>query len=88
MSIAKMRKLFGVVNSLLCVAIFHSPDNRELRLESAHIAAVRPADAAQAQLAPGTRAIIYIGGQKFGVIETVQEIDSIIKDCLTNGEPQ
>jgi hypothetical protein len=81
-----MRRTSAV--AVACLAIFHSPDNRELRLESQHIAAVRPADAAQTQLAPGTKAIIYVGGQKFGVMETVQEVDSIIKDCLTNGEPQ
>ena len=73
---------------LLCLAIFHSPDNRELRLETQHIQAVRPSDAAQQSLAPGTKAIIYVGGQKFGVLETPSEIDSIIKDCMTNGEPQ
>ena len=73
---------------LLCLVIFHSPDNRELRVESQHIAAVRPADAAQQSLAPGTRAILYVGGQKFGVVESPIEIDAIIKDCITNGEPQ
>ena len=71
-----------------CLAIFHSPDNRELRVETQHIQAVRPADAAQQHLAPGTSAIIYVGGQKFGVVESASEIDQIIKDCLTNGEPQ
>ena len=72
----------------LCLAIFHSPDNRELRVETQHIAAVRPADAAQQHLAPGTNAIVYVGSQKFGVIESASEIDQIIKDCLTNGEAQ
>jgi hypothetical protein len=69
------------------MAIFHSPDGRELRLETAHIAAVRPSDVAQQQLAAGTKAIIYVGSQKFGVVETPGEIDAIIKDCMTNGEP-
>jgi hypothetical protein len=72
----------------LCLAIFHSPDGRELRIESQHIAAVRPSDAAQQQLAPGTKAIIYVGSQKFGIVESPTEIDAIIKDCITNGEPQ
>ena len=70
-----------------CLIILHSPDNRELRLETSHIAAVRPADAAQQSLAPGTKSVIYIGGQKFGVLESPGQIDSIIKDCMTNGEP-
>ena len=71
-----------------CLAIFHSPDNRELRVETQHIQAVRPADAAQQHLAPGTNAIVYVGSQKFGVVESASEIDQIIKDCLTNGEAQ
>jgi hypothetical protein len=76
------------VISVLCLAIFHSPDGRELRIESQHIAAVRPADAAQQSLAPGTKSVLYVGGQKFGVVESPVEVDGIVKDCITNGEPQ
>ena len=57
-------------------------------METQHIQAVRPADAAQQNLAPGTGAIIYVGSQKFGVVESAAEIDQIIKDCITNGEAQ
>jgi hypothetical protein len=78
----------GLVAAMRCLAIFHSPDDRELRVETQHIQAVRPADAAQQHLAPGTNAIVYVGSQKFGVIESAPEIDQIIKDCLTNGEAQ
>ena len=78
----------NVVAAAACLAIFHSPDNRELRVETQHIHAVRPADAAQQNLAPGTGAIIYVGSQKFGVVESAAEIDQIIKDCITNGEAQ
>jgi len=74
--------------AVACLAIFHSPDNRELRVETQHIQAVRPADAAQQHLAPGTNAIVYVGSQKFGVVESAAEIDQIIKDCITNGEAQ
>ena len=77
-----------LVTATTCLAIFHSPDNRELRVETQHIQAVRPADAAQQHLAPGTNAIIYVGSQKFGIVESAPEIDQIIKDCLTNGEAQ
>ena len=77
----------SLVPWLTCMAIFHSPEGRELRVETAHIAAVRPSDAAQAQLAPGTKSILYVGSQKFGIIETPVEVDTIIKDCITNGEP-
>ena len=78
----------NVVAAAACLAIFHSPDNRELRVETQHIQAVRPADAAQQNLAPGTSAIIYVGSQKFGVVESAAEIDQIIKDCITHGEAQ
>ena len=77
-----------IVVLAVCLAIFHSPDNRELRVETQHIQAVRPADAAQQHLAPGTNAIIYVGSQKFGVAESASEIEQIIRDCITNGEAQ
>ena len=82
-----MRRRIASVG-VLCLAIFHSPEGRELRVETQHIAAVRPADAVQQNVAPGTKAILYVGSQKFGVVEAPSEIDQIIKDCITNGEPQ
>ena len=69
------------------MAIFHTPDGRELRVETQHISAVRPADSVQQQVAPGTKAILYVGSQKFGITEAAVEVDMIIKDCITNGEP-
>jgi len=77
-----------LVMTMTCLAVFHTPDNRELRVETQHIQAVRPADGAQQHLAPGTNAIIYVGSQKFGVVESASEIEQIIRDCITNGEPQ
>ena len=77
-----------VIIAALCLIILHSPDNRELRIETQHISVVRPSDAAQQSLAPGTKSVLYVGGQKFGVVETPNEIEAIIRDCITNGEPQ
>jgi hypothetical protein len=71
-----------------CLAVFHSPDGRELRIETQHIAVVRPADAVQQNVAPGTKAILYVGSQKLGVVEGADEVAIIMRDCLTNGEPQ
>jgi hypothetical protein len=71
-----------------CLAIFHSPDGRELRIETQHIAIVRPADAIQQNVAPGTKSILYVGGQKLGIVETPDEASVIMRDCITNGEPQ
>jgi len=73
---------------LLCLAVFHSPDGRELRIETQHIAIVRPADAVQQNVAPGTKSILYVGSQKLGVVESSDEVSTIMKDCITNGEPQ
>jgi hypothetical protein len=76
-----------IASGLLCLAIFHSPDGRELRIETQHIQAVRPADAAQEHVAPGIKAIIYLGSQKFGVLESPGEAYVIMRDCITDGEP-
>jgi hypothetical protein len=70
------------------LAIFHTPDGRELRVETQHISAVRPADSVQQQVAPGTKSIIYVLTQKFGIIEPPGDVQTIIRDCITNGEPQ
>jgi hypothetical protein len=56
-----------------------------MRIESTHIDILRPADAVQQHVAPGTKTIIYVGGQRFGVAESDEEIDTLIKDCLTTG---
>jgi len=68
---------------ICCLIILHSPDEREMRIESTHIDILRPADAVQQHVAPGTKAIIYVGGLRFGVVESDEEIDTLIKDCLT-----
>jgi hypothetical protein len=73
---------------IACMAVFHSPEGRELRIETQHLQVVRPADAAQGQLAPGTKSILYVGSQKFGIVETPSQVVEIIRDCMTNGEPQ
>ena len=73
---------------LLCLVVFHSPDGRELRIETQHIAIVRPADAVQQNVAPGTKSILYVGSQKLGVVESIDEIGTLMRDCITNGEPQ
>jgi hypothetical protein len=54
-----------------------------MRIESTHIDILRPADAVQQHVAPGTKAIVYVGGQRFGVVESAAEIETLVKDCLT-----
>ena len=77
-----------VAGILLCLAIFHLPDGQELRLETQHILAVRPADTGQTQLHHDVKSVIYVGQQKFGVVETDEQVEKIMRDCLTDGEPQ
>ena len=77
-----------IVLPVMCLAIFHSPDGRELRIETQHIAIVRPTDAVQQNVAPGTKAILYVGSQKLGVVESPDEATMTMRDCITNGEPQ
>jgi hypothetical protein len=78
----------AITTAIVCLAIFHSPDGRELRIETQHIAIVRPADAVQQNVAPGTKSILYVGSQKLGVVEGPDEATMIMRDCITNGEPQ
>jgi hypothetical protein len=67
---------------LLCLVIFHSPDGREIRIDTLHVTAIRPAEAVKQHLAEGTRTIIYASGQNFGVIEPVAEVDLMMKNCI------
>jgi hypothetical protein len=69
---------------ICCFIILHSPDERELRIESRYIEVLRPSDAVQQHVAPGIHSIVIVGGQRFGVVESVAEIGTLIKDCLTD----
>jgi hypothetical protein len=69
-------------SALFCLVVFHSPDGRDLLIDSRHIAAVRPVEGAIRQhLHPNTRAIIYASTQTFGVVETVDEVNDALKAC-------
>ena len=69
-------------NILFCLVVFHSPDGKDLLIDSRHIAAVRPVEGAIRQhLHPNTRAIIYASTQTFGVVETVDEVNQALNAC-------
>jgi hypothetical protein len=59
---------------LACLVVFHSPDGKELRIETQYILAVRTAHGVREQVAPGTRTILYLAGKTFGVVETPEEV--------------
>lgn len=68
---------------IACIILLHSPDGSELRVESRNLTAVRvlPHNFKE-QVAPGTKTIVYsTGAQKFGVLETPEEIGNMIAGC-------
>ena len=82
MSIAKMPTLFGGANSafIACLLVFHAPSGSDLTIESTSINAVRPAGEFS-HLAHGTNAVLYVAGEKFGVRETITEVEVLIGKC-------
>ena len=65
---------------LPCLAVFHTPDGREIKIDT-NVTAVRPVEHLHGHLAKGTGSVIYIGGEQFGVTETLEEVASILKNC-------
>lgn len=61
----------------LCLVLFHSPDGKELRVETAQIAALKAADHTP-HLPPDTKSVLLAGGQKFAIRETVEQAQQII----------
>ena len=75
-----MRAVF--YSALFCLVVLHSPDGKDLLIDSRHIAAVRPVESSLARhLHPNTRTIIYASTQTFGVIETTDEVNEALKEC-------
>jgi hypothetical protein len=72
---------------LLCLAIFHTPDGGELRVDTRHIAAVRPAANIKSHLASGTRSVVYVTTNNFGIVETVDQAQQAIRNCI-DGDTQ
>jgi len=70
------------------MAILHLPDGSELRLDVHQIAAVRPnvSEHTQRMLHHDVGSVIYAGGQKFGVIETPDQIQNAIHNCIDGGD--
>jgi hypothetical protein len=64
-----------------CLAVFHTPDGYEIKIDT-KVTAIRLIHGPVAEhVAKGTHSVIYIGGEKFGVAETPEEVLEIIKDC-------
>lgn len=68
----------------LCMAILHSPGSGgELRVDVNQITVVRPIEAEQKQhVAHGSQSILFAGGQKFAVQETLDQVQDAIHHCI------
>jgi hypothetical protein len=76
-------KIIALAGPLLCLAMFHTPDGKEFRLDTRQITAVRPTATELAKhVAPGTSVIIYAGGRAFGVMETLEQAQTTIRNCV------
>jgi len=72
--------------ALVCLVVFHSPDGKELRLDNRHISAVRTAENAKQYVTAGVNTIIYVGGEKFGIMETPTEAEYLMRHCVEEEE--
>jgi hypothetical protein len=68
--------------TLICLAVFHSPDGKEIRIDSHHIVAVRPADTVKGHLHEGIQTVIYTPGQNFGVTEPLGIVEEVLSECV------
>jgi len=73
----------------VCVAVLHSADGNEIRVDVHQIAVQRAAvsEHARRQLHHAVHSVITAGGEKFGVIETLDQIHQAMEHCL-DGEHQ
>ena len=69
---------------LPCLIVVHSPDGSELRIDTNHILAVRPAAGVSEHVAKGTNTLIYTGGKVFGVTEGFDDAINQIEQCGRN----
>jgi len=81
-----MRCLYGglMLFALMmpCMLHLHAPDGSELFIETLNIAAARPVTPSIAkQVAHGSRTIIYSAGGRYGIMETMQQIADMARQC-------
>jgi hypothetical protein len=68
--------------ALACLILIHPPDGAPLRIDISHIIAVRPVPmGSEEHFARGTKSILYVTGQKFGITETPEQVELLIRDC-------
>lgn len=75
----------GIVLAAACMAILHTPEGHELRIEIQHIEAVRPVEHLRGHVAHETGSVVYLSSKNFGVTETVEQVQNAIRNCV-NGD--
>jgi hypothetical protein len=66
---------------LLCLIVLHTPDGEEIAIDTRQILMLRPAYAIQGHLAPGSKTLVYVSGQKVAVKEEPHEVEYLTKIC-------
>jgi hypothetical protein len=70
--------------AVACYAILHAPDGTELRFDVEQMPVVRPAETetVKRQVHHAVNSIVYSAGQKFGVIETPDQVQEAMHHCV------
>ena len=67
---------------VFCLLILHAPDGSDLTVQSEQIFAIRPVEELKGiKFAAGTKTVIYIASERFGVVETNTQIEVLISEC-------
>jgi hypothetical protein len=67
---------------VVCLILVHSSDGGSLWVESEAITVLKPLlSKHQDHLARGTRTLVYTAGKVFGVRESEEDIERMIKSC-------
>jgi hypothetical protein len=66
---------------LCCLIILHTPDGEEIAVDTRQILMLRPTIGIREHLAPGSKTLIYVSGQKIAVKEMPHEVEYLTKIC-------
>jgi hypothetical protein len=71
----------------ICLVTFHLADGSLLTIDTRQFVAVRPNETAgtQQRLHPNVGSVVYVGGEKFGIAESADQAQTMIRNCR-NGD--
>ena len=72
-----------VAVATMCYVTLHGPDGEDLiKVDAASILVIRPATRElKRHVVKGVNSIVHVGVEKFGVGETPQQIEELVKNC-------